>query len=205
MSRNKATDLEALRSIFADDRLWIVLAVIKKLDLSTDRSVLWADVSILPEERTITARMTWEDVGAGSGIISFPQVNDLVLVAMADGDEEQAFVIRRLTGTDQKIPLQAAEGDTAVVAKEGKRLWLTSAEKVFLSKAETEPEENFVLGQVFKQLMVDLLQELAIHTHTSGPPGSPTSPPLDAAQFQALKASPVQDEAVLSDTIFGEK
>lgn len=205
MSRNKPSDLEALREIFRDERVWIALGIIKKLDLATDNSVLWAEVSILPEERTIVTRMTWDDTGANAGIYSFPQVNDLVLVGFAEGDEENAFILRRLSTKEDKIPVQAVEGDIAVVAKSGKKIWITSAEKVYLSKSDTAPTENFVLGQVFKQLMSDFLQEVATHTHTSGPPGSPTSPPLTAAQFTALKASPVQDEAILSDTIFGEK
>lgn len=65
--------------------------------------------------------------------------------------------------------------------------------------------ENFVLGQVFKQFASDLLTELAQETHISGLPGYPTSPPQNAEQYNALKATPIDDDAILSDKIYGEK
>lgn len=66
-------------------------------------------------------------------------------------------------------------------------------------------EENFVLGQVFKKFAQDLLTQLAAETHVSGLPGYPTSVPQNAAQYNNLKTTPIDDDAILSDKIFGEK
>ena len=64
--------------------------------------------------------------------------------------------------------------------------------------------ENMVLGQVFKALMSSTLQDIAVHKHI-GNMGYLTSPPDNAADFEALKASPVDDEGVLSDIAFTQK
>lgn len=66
-------------------------------------------------------------------------------------------------------------------------------------------EENFVLGQVFKTFAQTLLTQLAAETHVSGLPGYPTSVPQNAVQYNNLKATPIDDDAILSDKIFGEK
>jgi phage gp45-like len=66
-------------------------------------------------------------------------------------------------------------------------------------------EENFVLGQVFKTFAQQLLTQLAAETHVSGLPGYPTSVPQNAAKYNNLKATPIDDDAILSDKIFGEK
>jgi hypothetical protein len=201
---NKPMDLEALRGILGDDRLWIALGLITRVELASDRSVCRVLVSILPEQREIMARMTWEDVGPDAGWVSLPSANDLVLVAMAEGDEESAYVIKRLSSKEDKIPVQAVDGDTAIVTKSGKKLWLTSATRINLSGSADQPTENLVLGQVFKELMADFLQAVAVHTHVSSAPGFITSPPTNATDFASLKASPVQDEAVLSALSFTE-
>jgi hypothetical protein len=81
--------------------------------------------------------------------------------------------------------------------------WVTAADMVFIgSDAADEP---FVLGKVFKKWAQDLLDQLQQETHISGLPGYPTTVPQNAAQYAQLKASPIDDDAVLSDKIFGEK
>lgn len=200
---NKPIDLESLRAALRDSRLWVALGVLKRVELASDRSVCRVLVDILPEEREIVARMTWEDVGPDSGWVALPSAGDLVLLAMAEGDEEQAFVIKRLSSKEDKIPLQAVDGATAIVTKAGKKLWLTSDTRINLSNGTEQPTQNLVLGQVFKDLMVSLLDAIASHTHT-GNAGFPTSPPLNADEFTDLKASPVEDEAVLSELSFTE-
>jgi hypothetical protein len=201
----RGAGFEDLRALFADTRLHIALGVITQVEVATDRSVARVMVQVLPEMREIVARMTWEYAAPNAGIMGLPEQNDVVLLGMAEGDEEQAYVLRRLTTREDQIPIQAIGGDLCVVAKSGKKLWLSSADKIYLSKSETAPTENMVLGQVFKTLMENLLDALASHTHISSTPGFPTAPPANAATFTGLKASPVSDEAVLSDVAFTEK
>ena len=120
----KPLDLEMLKEAFRDRRVHTALGVITKLMLAPDRSALRVMVSIFPEGREIQATMTWEHVGPDSGFFQFPVVNDLVLVAFADGDEEFAFVIKRLASKEDKIPTEAATGDTVVKTLNGKNFHL---------------------------------------------------------------------------------
>lgn len=237
------SDLEGFRQIFEDRRTYLAVGKIEKLELNSDRSVLWAYCNILTQERTIVARVTWDAIGPDSGIFQFPVVGDLVLVGWAEGDDEQAFVIRAISSKVDKIPTQATTGDTVMRALSGKKVqvitdkdvWILAQEnikskadlinrviggtKVYLAKTETAPTENLVLGQVLKTLLADILTELktlsdnlATHTHTSGPPGVQTAPPTQAAVFtasgvvfNAKKANPVNNENILSDLAFTEK
>lgn len=214
----KGFDLEALKGIFKDRKNHIAVGKITKLGVATDRSVLRVQVSIFPENREIIARMTWDHVGPNSGIFAFPAVDDLVLVAMADGDEENCFVIRRMTSKDDKIPLNAVDGHTVIKALAGKETWITSDTRINLSAGDDDPTQPLVLGTELKTLLVSILTELktvttAISTHTHiGNMGAPTSPPQEAASFTTsgtafdnLKASPVQDSVILSDIAFTEK
>lgn len=225
------TDLEQFREIFKDQRQHIAVAKIVRLSMASDRSVLMCEVSVWPEERIIIAQMTWDAVGPESGVFFFPVVGDLVLVAFAEGDVEHAFVIKRLTSREDKIPLKAGEGDLVLKALTGKLGWI-SAFKIYLTKSHTAPTENLVLGQQLKTLLSGTLAklqalsnkvealstEISTHTH-AGNLGYPTSPPNTAAaftslatdftglgeDFDAFKTSPVDDEAILSDVAYTEK
>lgn len=228
----KALDLEALRHIFADKRLHIAVGKITKSSVISGRASLRCFVSIWPEEREIVAMMTTPSSGPNSGLFSFPVPGDLVIVVFADGDPDQAFVVSRLTSKEDTIPQTAVDGATVLRALLGKKLWLTSNTRINLSVGDAEPAENLVLGQVFKTMMSFVLGQLAdqadklkqlsdtlsIHTH-AGNLGYPTSPPNEAADFitkmnefdvkktnfEEQKASPVDDELILSDLAFTEK
>jgi hypothetical protein len=211
-------DLESLRRVFEDKKLHIVIGRVTQLSIADDRSFLKCMVSVWPEEREIVTRMTWESVGPDAGIFHFPVVGDLVLVAFAEGDDDQAFVVRRLTSKEDTIPERATEGHSVIRSLAGKQAWLTSDTKVLVSRGDTEPTENFVLGQQLKTLLSDLLTELktlcttlSTHTHI-GNLGYPTSAPVQASaisasgtEFDNQKASPVNDEEILSDLAFVEK
>jgi hypothetical protein len=196
--------IEQLREMLKDNRVHLAVGQIKKLMLASDRSVLRVMVSILPEQREIVARMAWSTLGASSGMLQLPNVDDLVLVGNADGDEDACFVIAKLSNKEDKIPANAAAGDMVAKANTGTKAWLTSDTKINLSRGDQAPTENLVLGQVFKQLMSDILHQLSIETHI-GNLGFSTSPPENAAQYVAKKASPVDDSLVLSDVSFTEK
>lgn len=65
--------------------------------------------------------------------------------------------------------------------------------------------QPFVLGTVFQVFASALLDAIAAHVHTeSAVAGGQTSPPTNAATFVALKASPIDDGAVLSSKVFAE-
>jgi hypothetical protein len=215
---SKGFGLEDLRKVFEDRRQHIALAKITSLSLADDRSFLKCTVMVFPEMREIVARMSWDSVGDGSGLFSFPSVNDMVLIAFADGEVDHCYVIRRLTSKEDKIPLQAVDGSTALIALSGKKMWVTSDTRINLSKGSDTPTENLVLGQVLKDLLSDLIQkvsdladEVSSHTH-AGNLGYPTSPPTNPAPYltiksdlDGLKASPVDDSLILSDIAFTEK
>lgn len=76
--------------------------------------------------------------------------------------------------------------------------------KILLGKASKSAAENLVLGQVFKTMMDTLLTAIAAHTHI-GNLGYDTSPPKNAADFNDIKASPIDDNKILSDIVFTEK
>jgi hypothetical protein len=212
------TNLEALRSIFQDRKTHLAIGKVTKLELAEDRSVLWAYCNILSQERTAIARVTWDSVGTNAGIFQFPQVDDLVLVAWGEGDEEQAFVIKSFSSKVDTIPPQATDGDTVIRALAGQMVHLLSDSKVLLGRGATDPSENLVLGLIFKTLMSEVLAELksmadtlAAHTHI-GNMGFPTAPPVQAAAitahgtvFNAKKANPVDNGNILSDVAFTQK
>lgn len=43
-------------------------------------------------------------------------------------------------------------------------------------------------GESLRDLVADILSELALETHTSAAPGSPTTPPLNAAAYAVIQA-----------------
>lgn len=225
-------DLELFKEVFKDKKSHIALAKIKKMSLVSDRSALKCLVSIFPDQREVVARMTWAMTGPDAGVVEFPSVDDLVLVAFADGENDLAFVISRLSSKEDKLPLKAVDGHLVLKSKSGKQAWLTSNSKIYLSKGNTTPTQNLVLGQELKTLLSYVLAQLAdqadklkqlsndISTHNHiGNLGYPVSAPLNAAAFTAAatqfdtkktnfenkKASPVDDQVILSDLAFTEK
>lgn len=209
----KPAALEELRALFADNRQHIAVGKITKIGVASDRSTLRVQVLVFDmqaeQDREVVAVMGWDDCGPDAGSIRFPEVNDLVLVAFVDGDPDQCYVIKRLTSKEEKIPLKALDGHSVYQALSGKKLYVASDEGVFLGTPGSEGAENLVLGQVFKTFAAQLLTYLAAHQHTTTAPGVLTTPPSgpsgSAAQFTALKTSPIDNNAILSDIVFTEK
>ena len=123
-----------------------------------------------------------------------------------------------MTSSEDKLPLKATEGHLVLKAKSGKQLWITSNNKILLSKGDGTPAQNLVLGQVLKTLLSTVLEKLAdlsdkVSTHKHiGNLGYPTGSPLTSGDFadlkgdfDVLKESPVDDSAILSDIAFTEK
>ncbi len=225
-------DLESLKMIFKDSRTHIAIAKIKRLSVASDRSFLKCLVSILPEQREVVARMTWAMTGPNSGIVEFPEKDDMVLIAFADGNNDYAFIISRLSSSIDKLPLKSVDGHLVLKSKSGKESWITSNSKILLSHGDTTPTENLVLGQQLKSLLSYILgqlaeqsdqlktlaTEIANHQHT-GNLGYPTGAPISATPFTTAatqmdgkksnyntkKASPVDDQDILSNFAFTEK
>lgn len=203
-------NLEALREILADNRTHIAIAEIVKVSLNADRTLVRVQVKVWPEMNEVVAIMSWDFVGDDAGDYTMPLPKELVLVAFADGSPDTSFVLRRLTSKEEKMPIQVQGGHTIKKARGGKKLYLASDTKVCLSKGgESDPTEPFVLGTVFKQWAASVLDLVMSHTHpyVDTPVGAAiTSPSAELATgIPLLKASPIEDGAILSDTIFGEK
>jgi hypothetical protein len=64
-------------------------------------------------------------------------------------------------------------------------------------------DEPIVLGDVFRTFAGDLIDLILSHTHPTGT--GPSGVPINAADFVNLKASPIDDAAIVSDRAFTEK
>jgi uncharacterized protein involved in type VI secretion and phage assembly len=115
-------DIEMMRSLFQDSRIWIVLAQVKQTNITTDRATMRVKVETLPDRDLIIAQMTWEAVGNDGGVFMLPNPGDIVLVAMENGSPDNAYVIKRLTNKEDTIPQRALTGDLVLKALAGKRL-----------------------------------------------------------------------------------
>jgi hypothetical protein len=146
-------DLEFLRELFKDDRLHIGIGTITQLGLSNDGNKLRLQVNLLPENREIVCMMTWDDIGR----ITFPEVEDLTLVAFVDGHPDEAHVIRLLTGPEEPISAFAQAGHTITNSRPGKKNYIGSDTKVGLGRIDIDPTEPAVLGNVMLSAMSDLL------------------------------------------------
>lgn len=89
------------------------------------------------------------------------------------------------------------DGETLLYNSFGQLIYLSDGKIQIGSKAAAE---NLVLGQVFKTFAANLLELIANHTHAGL-----GYPPANAADFEALKSSPINDGAILSDENFTEK
>ena len=196
--------LEELRKILTEDKLGIHCAIIKKLSMAADKSVLRVTVQLIPDNFTMVARMTWDAVGPEAGFFQLPVVGDLVLVAFVEGNEDEAYVIRRMTSKEDKIPIQAASGHSVIRALGGKKAYMVSDTNILFARGDAEPTERVVLGDTFKTAYSEHLQLDADHTHI-GNLGYKTSPPDNFADMLAIKASPVDDALMLSDLTKTEK
>lgn len=173
------TDLELLRSIFKDVRQHIAVGVITQLGLSQSATTLRAQVKLLPEEREIVAQVGFSAVGASTGFIDFPEINDLVLVAFAHDpsverpDHDDAYVIARFPSSEEPIPAFAQSGSSVVYSHPGKKMYVGSNTKVGIGRPNVEPAEPLVLGQTLvtglTSLINSILNASQIGWHPLGP------------------------------------
>lgn len=207
-----------LKEILKDDRLYIYLGIIRRLHLASDKAYLKVEIETIPEQRKIISTVTWENVGPESGDFEFPSVGDLCIICNVEGDDDQSYVIKRLSSRQDKIPNTALSGDKVNRALSGKKFWITSDSRLNLSRGDSEPMENLVLGQVFKAFASSLLTSLAtfaqnaadhVHIDSLGYLVSKTTIESDflarKSEYDTLKSSPIEDQAILSDLSFTEK
>jgi hypothetical protein len=147
-------NIEALRAIFKDKREWIGIGVVTATEMAKDRSVFRARVELFPDGREVVAVCSSQGgVGPGAGSFMLCSVDDLVLTANANGDDDSCYVIANLTSKDDKIPANAAPGVPVIKARAGKKVWITSDTRINLSKTDTAPTEAVVLGGVLKTFL----------------------------------------------------
>ena len=196
-------NLSELAEIFDDGKLHLAVAKIEQLEVAADRSVLRCMTRILPDDIRMVASMSWEAVGPNAGIFQFPSVNDLVIIGYLDGHENDAFVLKRLTSKEDNIPIQALAGHLVLKTLAGKKNFVNSDTEINLTR-ENPGNERLVLGDTFKTAYSTHLDTDAKHKHI-GNLGYYTDIPDLAADYEAIKASPVDDALMLSDLSKTEK
>lgn len=104
---------------------------------------------------------------------------------------------------DEDKPQVNQDGETILYNAYGRVIYLSQDSIQIGSDSADEP---LVLGNVFKNNYAKpLLAADKAQTHVSGPPGFLTSVPVNIAAYVAVETSPINDDAILSDTNFTEK
>lgn len=132
------------------------------------------------------------------GLSSRPPAGVESLLVPIDGNPTNMTTVGQHDANKPKLN----DGETILYDQFGHVVYLSETKMQFGSKTSAE---NMVLGQVFKSFVQSLLTQLAAETHISGVPGFPTSVPVNASAYDALKSSPIDDDMILSDLAFTEK
>jgi len=203
-------DLELLREILKDGAVHFDVVEVEEVEFILDRSEGRIRGKTQPEGVELIATISWSICSTGGGLFMPPKPKDWVLVAYKS--VEQAFVIKCLSSTDDKIPMETAlDGDTCLGAQDGKQLHLYSDTAVLLGKKNylTPPDEPLVLGNVMKAFMNDIITLLKttpiVLTTSPGNPGAPNpafAVAIDAIKLQYLD-TPLTD--ILSQVVFTER
>lgn len=224
--------LKDLANMLKDPQNSIEIGTVDDLELSEDRSVLRASILSWPDQQEIICRVSWSHCGPNAGVFMFPQIGDLVMFCLVSKKEDQSFVIKTLSSKEDTIPITAKDGSLVLRSISKKKSWLTSDTRINLSRGDTEPLENLVIGQKFKTTYLSHLSKLVIlieklviqretdlnHTHI-GIFGVPVNIPIQTTamtaekaelntikgEIETLKANDVESENILSDVSFTEK
>lgn len=210
MSKN-GFELEQLREYFQDTKIHFAVGKVEELDPAVDFHSLRLKVQLFPDEISIVAKATFPNVGPDSGFISFPEVGDLCIVAFADGDEQQAFVIGYLPSLEDTIPLRAWLGDAVLQSRSGKELNLSSDSQVNIGRGNPliKEDEPLVLGNVLKDALTDMYDKFdqVLDKLISGPiaignlgVACPTEPTL-AIGLTAIKSQLAADKVKYIDLV----
>lgn len=121
-----------------------------------------------------------------------PKDTDAV-VAGVGGDVTHLIML----GHFDKSKPTGQDGETLLYDAFGHVVYLSQDKLQFGSKSSENP---MMLGDLVQDFLSQLLEKIAEHTHPA-----PGYPPTNAAEFTALKASPVDDGTLVSDKAFTEK
>lgn len=149
---------------------------------------------LFPDMPTITSRPVMHPYG----LVSRAPKGTISVVARIG----EHFGNRQVIGHRDKDRPDLESGEVVLYDENGHRIQLKKDKIQIGSGSSSNP---LCLGDETKKALSDILQALIAHTHVTSAPGAPTSPPINAAQFTAVKASPVDDEKMLSDLVFTEK
>lgn len=188
-------DLETLRSILADSRQHVAVGVVKKVEISSDKSLCRCLVEVLPDEIEVVASVVFPHANAGSGFFSLPNKNDFVLLNFASPDD--VYIVGYLTSIEDKISPLALEGHTVLSASKGKEVYIGSDAKGHLAGLDMLADEPLVLGDTLAEGLDGVLQKIEgildqliagdIFLVTS--PGNPTAPnPTKTSALNGLKS-----------------
>lgn len=172
-SSKRPVDLESLRALLGESDITLAVGLVKQVEVLEDKSKSRALVSVFPDEFEVVADQTADAAGPGSGIHQIPVANDLVLLGFVSPDE--AYILRKLTNIEDKLPNQAADGHLVMKALAGKKAYLSSDVGVMVgSGGDADPTEPLVLGAVLMTMLGELITkfDVALDKIISGPVGT---------------------------------
>lgn len=215
MTTGISPDLETLREIMKDRRYWFGIGQVTAQEYASDGSNHLVKVLLFPDRHEMVATVGAPAVGPQAGIYGPITVGDMALVGMAEGSEDYAHVICRLSSNSDKIPQQARDGHTIAKSLAGKNAYLWGQAKanvvgearINLAKADADVTEPLILGLVMQQAYEAALLRLEtlIDKMIAGPmtvssaPGqaSPTHPQF-VTDLQQIKMDIADDKDLYS-------
>ncbi len=81
--------------------------------------------------------------------------------------------------------------------------WVEKSDLIHIGSEDAK--EPFVLGLIFQAFEDKFLQLMRDHRHVTSAPGALTSIPDNTLDIEEIRQSPILDNKILSDKIFGEK
>ena len=130
------------------------------------------------------------------GISSRAPAKTTALIVPMAGDTTHPLLVGHFDETRPELN----DGESAVYDAHGHVVFLSSSKMQFGSKNSANP---MMLGDLVQQLLSDLIEKIATHQHL-GNLGYATGTPINQAEFEALKASPVDDGSLVSTKAFTE-
>lgn len=99
---------------------------------------------------------------------------------------------------DSARPL-IGSGETILYNQYGQQIYLEKGKIHIGTKATSDPAP---IGNELKAYILAELGWILTHTHVSSAPGAPTSPPSEASALQEIQANNIDNDKILSKTVF---
>jgi phage gp45-like len=134
------------------------------------------------------------------GFVSNPVAGVKALILNLYGKNYSPVVVGQI---DTSRP-DVQAGEVMLYNQYGQKIYLKNGKILLGSTAAAEPA---VLGNQLKTLLLSILDLINTHQHVSSAPGvlTPALDPATIATITNLKASPLNDNGILSSEIFVEK